>query len=208
MNRLRYLTRSLLLSGLLAGGPLLAQDTTRQFVRPAVLKTNLGEPISLVLEVPTTNRQSLQVSAQYFGIDLFSRVRSFSMTPAYKFYLTKSAGSARRPAPKGFYLSSYLRYRWIESEGYRSWGSDAYAVRISSTFGGGVVMGAQFINRWGFTLDGFLGGGYNPLKSYQVTWYNLYNSPNPPRTPDSNWLRYDIRIGLCIGIAFAQPGTH
>lgn len=205
-NQLRYLMY-LLLTGFLAGQPLSAQDTTGQFVRPAVLKTNLAGPISLILEVPTTNRQSLQVGVQYFSINFWGRTRHFSLTPAYKFYLSKSAGSARRPAPKGLYLSPYFRYRSVRDEVGGFWFEDEHTPSGTvsyNIFGTGAIVGAQFINRWGLTFDGFLGGGYNPLTSYRVI---QYDPPNPPPAPDPNWLRYDIRIGLCIGIAFAQPRT-
>lgn len=206
MSRLRYLICPLLLSGLLVGRPLLAQDSTRQFVRPALLKTNLAGPISLFLEVPTTARQSLQVSVHYLNMEfLFDRARLFNITPSYKFYLSKSVGSARRPAPKGLYLSPYLKYRWIESEMRESWWSPASGRVAYSMLGGGVVVGAQFINRWGLTLDGFLGGGYNPLTSYRII---QEYPPNPPPKPQLRDLRYDLRVGLCIGFAFARPGTR
>ncbi len=203
-KQLRYLMCQLLLSGLLAGGPLLAQDSTRQFVRPTVLKTNLGEPISLVLEAPTVARQSLQVGVQYFGIGFFGRVRLLNLTPAYKFYLSKSVGSARRPAPKGFYLSPYLRYHRFKTETDGGW-TNEFSITTRSMFGGGVVVGAQFINQSGLTLDGFFGGGYNFLPRYRVI---QSNAQNPPSTTDPNWPRYTIRIGLCIGVAFARPDTR
>lgn len=206
MNQLRHLIGLLVLSGLLVGRPLLAQDTMSRFVRPALVKTNLAGPISLFLEVPTTARQSLQLSAQHLNMKLlFDRVRLFSITPAYKFYLSKSAGSARRPAPKGLYLSPYLRYRWMESEVSESWWSPASGRVAYAMFGGGVVVGAQFISRWGLTLDGFLGGGYNPLVSY---WLVQEYPPNPPPKSQLQDLRYDVRVGLCIGFAFARPGTR
>ena len=203
MNRLRYLIGLLLLSGLLAGRPLLAQDTVRQFVRPTLLKTNLGEPISLVLEAPTANRQSLQVGVQYFGINFLGRIRLLNLTPAYKFYLSKSVGSERRPAPKGLYLSPYLRYHRFKTE-TDGWWTNESSTTIRSMFGGGVVVGAQFINWSGLTLDGFFGGGYSFLLHYRVI---QYNPPNPPPTTDPNWPRYNIRIGLCIGVAFVRPDT-
>lgn len=211
MNRFRYLICPLLLSGLLAGRPLLAQDTTRQFMRPALLKTNLLYPFMLSVEVPTTPRQSFQFNAHYFGMKgtssmlftpgtQFSRERNVNITPEYRFYLSRSTGSARRPAPRGLYLGPYLTYHYEYQFTSTKWqGTTGINERTESisSFGGGVVVGVQFITRGGFVIDGFLGRGYFPVVNYQPTQENILNR-------DQN----DFRFGLSIGGAFSRPGTH
>lgn len=202
----------LLWSSLLAGRPLLAQDTTRQFVRPAVLKTNLLMPFTLSLELPTTSKQSFQFSAHYLGLQgtssawsftpgekTFSRSRYVNLIPEYRFYLSKTA-SARRPAPKGWYLGPYLKYHYetnftsTSTQGFTHVSERATSV---SSFGGGLLIGAQFITRWGFVVNGFLGRGYFPFINYQSTGSTeLYRYRN------------DYHLGLSIGGAFSRPGTR
>ena len=212
MNRLYYLLCPLLLSGLLAGRPLLAQDSMRQFVRPAVLKTNLLYPLSLALELPTTLRQSFQFSVHYLGFQgtssgwsftpgaqTFTKVRYVNVSPEYRFYLARTA-SARRPAPKGWYLGPYLKYHYekdFTSTSYQ--GSTRVRERMVavSSFGGGVLIGAQLITRGGFVVDGVLGRGYFPFINYQSN-----------REPELYRYRNDYHFGLSIGGAFSRPGTY
>lgn len=183
---------------------LYAQDSSRQLMRPALVKTNLLGPFSLFLEIPTAPRQSLQFSAQRVNFVFFGTTRIFSLTPEYRFYLSKRQPSARRPAPKGFYVSPYLKFWTVvdEPRGLFASSSRTYGEVSYSMFGGGVVVGLQFINRWGFTLDGFLGGGYFPVMSYRATTFNSAYSLPQPHPQD---YRADVRVGLCIGLAFSQP---
>lgn len=210
MNRLRYLLCPLLLSGLLAGRPLLAQDTTRQFVRPAVLKTNLLYPFSLSLEMPTARRQSFQFSVHYFGMrgtssgwspgaQTFGRSRYANISPEYRFYLSKAA-SARRPAPKGWYIGPYLKYHYEKNYSLSSWQGFTHVVErmvAVSSFGGGVLIGAQLITRGGFVIDGSLGRGYFPFINHRSN-----------RDPELYRYRNDYQISLAIGGAFSRPGTY
>ena len=206
MNRLRYPLYPLLLSSLLAGGPLLAQDSTRQFVRPALLKTNLLYPLGLSVEVPTTPRQSFQFSTHYYGITTeswfgtgFTKERYFNLIPEYRFYVSRAAPSARRPAPKGLYLGLYLRYLQHNTFNY-----DTYTGRVrprssysTSSFGGGAVAGVQFIMWGGFVIDGFLGGGYFPVVNYQPARENVLAGD-----------RSQVHIGLSIGGAFSRRSAR
>lgn len=66
-------------------------------------------------------------------------------------------------------------------------------------FGGGVVAGKQFINRWGLTIDAFFGIGYFPIISSQVTVNIPTYRPDEAKPQD---YQLDIRPGVCVGFAF------
>lgn len=202
MNLLRLLTCLLLLSYLLSIRPVFAQDSVQLFIRPALIKTNLVGPFSLFIEAPTASRQSLQVSAQRINFSLFNTSRIFNLTPEYRFYLSKIVPTARRPAPKGLYLSPYLKYRYVTDEIKSFFYSNTLYTVSYSMAGGGLVVGAQFINSWGFALDAFVGGGYFPLMSYSVSQENTAYRSAEPKPQD---YRVDLRIGICIGLAVAKP---
>lgn len=213
MNRLHNPTGFLFLSVLLAGQSLCAQDTTRQFVRPVVLKTNLLYPFTLSLEVPTTLRQSFQFNAHYLGLQGTSSAWSFTpgeqtyykrryvnISPEYRFYISRPA-SARRPAPKGWYIGPYLKYHYEEdfsstsTQGFSSISEKSVFV---SSFGGGVLIGAQLITRGGFVINGSVGTGYFPFINYQSN-----------RVADESYrYRRDYHISLSIGWAFSRPRTR
>ncbi len=202
MNRHRCLIYLFLLNGLLTSLPLSAQDTTVLYRRPSLVKTNLAGPFSLFVEVPTAPRQSVQISLQRINFSLFSTSRIFNVTPEYRFYLSKQLPSARRPAPKGLYVSPYLKYRYVAEEATGFFSGSKLSTVAYSMFGGGVVAGAQFISRGGFVLDAFLGAGYFPLIQYDVT--TEQTAYRPPETHPERY-QVDVRVGLCIGLAFARP---
>ena len=87
-------THGYFLSAMLTSLPLSAQGTTRQYVRPIVVKTNLAGPSSLFVDVPTTTRQRVQVSLQRINFGLFGISRIFRVAPEYKFRLPKQPPSA------------------------------------------------------------------------------------------------------------------
>lgn len=98
-----------------AGKPLSIQDSVK-LTRPAVLKTNVFGPFSFFVEVPTAPKQSVQLSTQVVNFNFFDNTRFFSLTLDYRFYLNKLLPSARRPAPNGFYVSPYLKFRTVTHE--------------------------------------------------------------------------------------------
>lgn len=210
MNRICCFIDLLLLSALLVAQPLSAQDSTRQYLRPALVKTNLLGPFSLLVEVPTTARRSVQISVQRSRFRLFSEYRSFSITPEYRFYLSKLAATGRRPAPKGFYVSPYLKYRTVADESIGLFSNRTLYTVFYKMAGGGAVAGSQFISRGGFTLDAFVGVGYFPRVTYRITvpydssYQNSYSRPPEARPQE---YRLDLRVGLCIGLAFDRPET-
>ena len=208
MNRLSCFLCPLSLSGLLAGQPLIAQDTTRQFVRPAVLKTNLLYPFTLSLEVPTTHWQSFQFSMHYLGQQgtssawsfnpgeqTFYRRRYVNVMPEYRFYLSRPA-SARRPAPKGWYIGPYLKYHYEEDFSSTSTQGFTHISEKSvfvSSFGAGALIGAQLITRGGFVVNGSVGTGYFPFINYHSNGWDA-----------SSRYRRDYHINLSIGGAFSR----
>ncbi|MBD2752336.1 hypothetical protein [Spirosoma validum] len=176
--------------------PLRAQDSIRRVTRPVVIKTNLTGPFSGLVEIPVMLRRSIQISVQGVRLGLFDRSRFFSLTADYCFYIKKTASTVRRPAPRGFYVGPYLKYRTVKEEKIGIFASTPNRITTYSMFGGGAVTGAQFINRWGLTIDAFLGVGYFPIIDSQVT-LNTYSTEPKPQD-----YQLDIRPGICIGFAF------
>ncbi|GAB3549999.1 hypothetical protein [Spirosoma fluminis] len=185
--------------GILIATAAVAQDSTQRYLRPALVKTNLTGPFSLLVEVPTVHQQSLQLGAKSLTWGLFGKSTFFNITPEYRFYLSKQPPSAHRPAPKGFYVSPYLRYQSVVEEHIGILGSQKYGTVFYSMFGGGAVIGTQFISRGGFVLDAFLGAGYFPLMQYRITTERTTYYPLDAKPED---YRFDLRLGLCIGLAF------
>ncbi len=178
-------------------------DSVAVYSRPNIVKTNLAGLFSLFYEAQVHPKRSLQLSMNRADIGfLWDDTKYFSLIPAFKFYVSKKAGSQRRPSPSGFYISPYLRYVNVRDIG-GGFFSDRKLYEVAyNLFGGGVVAGYQVIFRKGLTLDFFGGGGYLPLNSSKVIYtytrdYEVNVSPEDYKT--------DIRIGLCIGYAFKRP---
>lgn len=183
--------------------PVHAQDTVATYRRPTLFKTNLLGPFSLLVEGRVAPRKSVQLGVQRVNFGLLGTDNKFfSLTSEFKFYLSRRASTERRPYPKGFYLSPYLKYRNVR-EVSESWLFCTNCGNRISEFsynmlGGGAIAGAQVIFRKGFTLDAFLGGGYFPLMGYK----SVYIAPNTYDDADREVYRIDIRVGFCLGYAF------
>lgn len=177
-------------------------DSVAVYSRPNIIKTNLAGIFSLFYEAPVHPKRSLQISINRADIGfLWDDTKYFSLTPAFKFYMSKKAGSQHRPSPSGFYVSPYLRYVNIRDIG-NGFFSDRKLYEVAyNFFGGGVVAGCQRIFRKGLTLDFFVGGGYLPLSASKVL-YTYTSNYDVDVSPDD--YKADIRIGLCIGYAFKQ----
>lgn len=199
MNWLRYFIYLLLLNEFLLYQPLCAQDTTKQVTRSALIKTNVAGPFSVLLEIPVVPLRSVQLSVQSSKSSLFSITRYFSLTADYRFYVGKVTPTARRPAPNGLYWGPYLKYRTVANEHTGNTYATLYSTTTYSMIGGGAVIGSQFINRWGLSIDAFMGLGYFPIISHQTTID--ISTPYPPQPKPKDY-QLDIRPGICIGLAF------
>lgn len=177
-------------------------DSVAVYSRPNILKTNLSGPFSLFYEVQLQPKRSLQISINRADIGfLWDDTKYFSLTPAFKFYVSKKASTIRRPSPSGFYVSPYLRYVNIRDIGNGLFSGTKFYEVGYNLFGGGATAGYQVIFRRGLTLDFFGGGGYLPLSTSKIK-YRYDNNYEVDVRPED--YKADIRIGLCIGYAFKR----
>lgn len=176
-----------------------SDDTDTVYYRSNVLKTNIAGLFSLYYEVKIQPKTSLQFGVNLFNISFFGNgARYFALTPSVKFYLTRNENLEIRNGPSGFYISPYLRYiNVLETDDdfiFRSSRSEVSYNRL----GAGAVAGYQFVFRHGLALDFFGGAGYLPIGSYKIT----HRDPGFPSSYHINTYKWDVRLGICLGIAF------
>jgi hypothetical protein len=155
-----------------------------------VIKFNIFAPI-----VKTANFQyekafgdkSFQLGAFYTGFSPgTTKFSGFGITPEFRFYLSET------PAPAGFYAAPFLRYQSFTIE---ETDPDIAAKGTFSAFGGGVIIGKQWIFKEKVALDLFIGPSYNggKVKAEAGDSGNL-----DPETFDG----FGVRFGVCFGLAF------
>ncbi|MES2388623.1 MAG: DUF3575 domain-containing protein [Bacteroidota bacterium] len=120
----------------------------------------------------------------------------FSLTPEFRFYLSEA-----KSAPTGWYFAPYLRFKSTDKKEKFEWVGPTGPEHILNSiktigYGGGFVMGYQYVHRTGITIDGTLGGG-------RIGGYI-------EGTNDNNSLKYrqnqpfqgEMRLNLCVGYSF------
>jgi hypothetical protein len=151
-------------------------------------KINILSPIVRTLNVQfehaLSETSSIQIGAFYTGASVGdTQFAGFGLTPEYRFYLSES------PAPQGVYVAPFARFQNFklttdidDSEG-----------KIT-TFGGGLIIGKQWIFKEKIVLDLFIGPQYNS-GSAEVT---SGSSSLDVGSADG----FGVRAGLSLGIAF------
>lgn len=166
--------------------------TKAQGDRPNVVKINLFSPIvrtfSGFYERALTDQSSFQINFLYSGASIDdTRFRGFGLTPEYRFYLSEN-----KVAPAGFYVGPFLRYQnfnlSIEDDV-----SDAEATL--STFGGGVLIGGQWLFSEKIALDTFIGPSYN-AGDIKVT------DGSEDQFSTGIFSGFGVRFGVALGFAF------
>ena len=158
-----------------------------------VIKVNLFSPIvktgSFFFERAISEKSSAQIG---IGFTAFNRdeikLNGIFITPEYRFYLSESEA-----APVGFYVGPYLRYQNLKIETTDSEPADKATL---STFGGGVVVGRQWIFSDIVALDIFLGPNYNSGKVKVTSGSNVEDEI--PGAING----FGVRAGVTLGIAF------
>jgi hypothetical protein len=120
----------------------------------SVLKINILSPIVRTINVQyeqaLNEESSFQLGFFYTGFSADETTwRGFGITPEYRFYLSQSA------APEGVFVAPFLRYQGIKIED-----SDLEASGKLSAFGGGVIIGKQWVFKDKITLELFIGPAY------------------------------------------------
>lgn len=131
---------------LLANTPLFAQEN--------VIKLNIFSPILKTLNMSYERvlnpNSSLQLGFYYTGAKSGDvQLSGFGITPEYRFFLSDT------PAPDGVYIAPWVRYQNLDADNPVENASG----RLTS-FGGGVVIGRQWVFKNIVTLDIFIGPQY------------------------------------------------
>ncbi len=126
-------------------GGLQAQNVVKINILSPIVKT-----INLSYERAINENGSFQLGFFYTGwSNDLTKFSGFGITPEYRFYLSDS------PAPEGVYVAPFIRYQNFKLEDKEFDDKADF-----SAFGGGVVIGKQWVFKDKITLDIFLGPAY------------------------------------------------
>ena len=165
-----------------------------------VIKANIFSPFvatgSFFYEHKLNASSSMQLGAYYTNWDVESTGLSFTgfgVTPEYRFYLSNT-----KEAMRGFYVGPFLRYQNLELKVGDTSGSSSEGRAELNTFGGGVVVGHQWIFRERFSIDTFLGPSYNGGSIV------VKDGSGNSETFDSGrpFIGFGLRTGATLGFAF------
>lgn len=154
------------------------------------LKVNIFSPLlrtlNLQYERVLSDNSSFQLGFFYTGVGIEeTRFSGIGLTPEYRFYLSDS------PAPEGVYIAPFLRYQNFNlTEEFSS------AKGSLNTFGGGLIVGKQWIFKERIALDIFIG------PSYSSGNVNVSDGDGSVDFSTGFFSGFGVRTGLCLGIAF------
>ena len=126
---------------------------------------------------------SFQMGVAYTGASISeTSLKGLQLTPEYRFYLSETS------APNGVYAAPWLRYSSLALES----GSSKASL---TSFGGGAVIGKQWIFKESISLETFLGPGYSSssidVESGSEDSFNV-----------GSFDGFGIRFGINFGFAF------
>ncbi len=125
---------------------------------------------------------SVQLGVAYTGVKLSdTKFNGLAITPEARFYFKKEA-------PAGMYAAPFLKYQNYTVSDGRNKGD-------YTSFGGGAVMGYQWVYGSGFVLNLFFGPSYNNGK-YKATFGN--EEPEIKGGIEG----FGIRTGIALGFGF------
>jgi hypothetical protein len=163
-----------------------------------IVKVNFLSPIvstaSLFYERVISESASVQLGFLYTGAgigsgDTKTTIRGFAITPEFRYYLSEKG------APQGFFVAPYLRY-----QNYQLTAKDAFTSTDEkatfSGFGGGAVVGGQWIFKQRVSLEVFGGPGYT---SRNVKYEGTATEDDFTFGGLSG---FTFRFGATVGIAF------
>lgn len=180
----------------------LAQDTTRLWVRPNVLKTNLLAPISLFYERALTRRFALRISARALKLPrgTFNEQSTVNATLEGKIYTARLARLAEKSHPTGFFVNPYLKARSSRVLDHVGIKPDVFEEETIKSVGLGLTVGYQWVSRRGFVVEVFHGWGAMPpaLGHYR----RLESDGTVTKVITNSYLTMDLRLGVSLGYAF------
>ncbi|HWA35959.1 MAG TPA: DUF3575 domain-containing protein [Cyclobacteriaceae bacterium] len=154
----------------------------------SVIKLNIFSPIvstfNVQYEKTTKADQSFQLGFFYSGYSSSdTKFNGFGITPEYRFYLSDT------DAPQGVYMAPFLRY-----QSFNASNASTNTKGSLTSFGGGVILGKQWIFKEHISLDIFIGPSY-----YSSNVKIESGSPTIDATPFDG---FTVRAGVCFGYAF------
>ena len=139
---------------------------------------------SVFYEHKLSEKTSVQLGAAYTGMKISdTKFSGLALTPEFRFY-------PKQNALNGLYTAAFLRY-----QDYRVKDEESTAKGSYSSFGGGVLLGRQWIYSSGFTLDLFFGPSFN---SGKVKADDGSNEPEINSAIDGLGLRAGVLIGFAL----------
>lgn len=153
-----------------------------------VFKINIFSPIVKTFNVSFERKlsatSSFQLGAFYTGYSAGeTKFSGFGLTPEYRFYLSESE------APAGVYVAPFVRY-----QNFKLTEDVSDSEGTLSMFGGGLVIGKQWIFKEKISLDIFLGPQYTTGDVKVTSGSDTFDT--------DVFDGFGIRTGLTLGFAF------
>lgn len=175
----KILALTLLVAALLSGKTYAQSESHTIKINPLSALLRIG---SVFYEQKLTDKSSVQLGLAYTGIKFDdTKFSGLMVTPEYRFY-------PKENALNGLYVAPYLRYQNFNVKDNTDTGK-------YNSFGGGVVLGRQWVYSSGFTLDLFFGPSYNAGKFKADDGSNDVNI-------NASIDGFGIRTGILIGFGF------
>lgn len=166
-----------------------AQDSPQN-----VVKINILSPIlrtaSLFYERAISESSSLQLGLFYTGLSIDdTRFRGFGITPEFRYYLSDKG------APQGFFIAPFVRYQNFTLTAEDEFSQSGESKADLNSFGGGLLVGGQWIFKDIISLD--VWGG----PSYSTSTIKVEEGSEDDFST-GGVTGFGIRAGVTLGIAF------
>ncbi|MFY7900937.1 MAG: DUF3575 domain-containing protein [Chitinophagaceae bacterium] len=152
------------------------------------IKVNLLSPLvrtgSVFYERKLGSSTTGQIGFFYTGYSSDGlKLRGFGITPEFRYYASENKG-----AMNGFYVAPFVRYQNYSL-------SESNNKGTLNTFGGGLLLGNQWVLKGGLNIDFFIGPSYTGGKIKVTDGTDSFDLPFGING-------FGLRSGLTIGIAF------
>lgn len=158
------------------------------FGQKSVVKLNIFSPLVKTFNVSYEQKFNATSSGQlgffYTGYSVNdTKFSGFGITPEYRFYLSETE------APQGVYLAPFIRYSSFKLEEKTTNSKGDF-----TAFGGGVIIGKQWIFKERVSLDIFIGPSYSSGSVKVTSGTDSFDK--------GVFDGFGIRTGLTLGLAF------
>lgn len=153
-----------------------------------VIKINILSPIVKTFNVQYERKlnatSSVQLGFFYTGYSVSETTFSgIGITPEYRFYLSEDE------ALQGVYIAPFLRY-----QDFSLTESTSTSKATQTTFGGGVILGKQWLFKEKIALDIFIGPSYASGGVKVTSGTGTFNT--------NAFDGFGLRAGVCFGFGF------